>query len=64
MVVDGVSDVLVATDDQVSETPSFNAAVPTEYLQGLVSQGDDMVMLLDLDSLAASIATNAGEGAA
>jgi purine-binding chemotaxis protein CheW len=64
MVVDEVSDVLVAKDDQVSATPSFNAAVPTEFLQGLVSDGDDMVMLLDLNSLAGSSATHHAEGMA
>jgi purine-binding chemotaxis protein CheW len=64
MVVDGVSDVLLVKDDQVGATPSFNAAVPTEYLQGLVSAGDDMVMLLDLDNLAAGTETATGEGAA
>ena len=64
MVVDEVSDVLVAKDDQVSATPGFNAAVPTEFLRGLVSDGNDMVMLLDLNSLAGSTAAHPHEGVA
>ncbi len=52
LVVDAVSDVLVVQDEQISQTPEFEGQVPTEHIMGLASAGDDMVMLLDLDSLA------------
>lgn len=52
LVVDAVSDVLVVRDEAISATPEFGAGVPTENIKGLVSDGGNMVMLLDLDSLA------------
>lgn len=52
LVVDAVSDVLVVQDEQISQTPEFDGQVPTEHIMGLASAGDDMVMLLDVDSLA------------
>jgi len=51
LVVDAVSDVLVVKDDSISKTPEFGAGVPTENIRGLVTDGEHMVMLLDLDSL-------------
>jgi purine-binding chemotaxis protein CheW len=51
LVVDAVSDVLVARDEQISNTPEFGASVPTENILGLVSDGDKMVMLLDVGTL-------------
>jgi purine-binding chemotaxis protein CheW len=50
-VVDAVSDVIVARDDEIASTPEFGANVPTEHIAGLVSENGDMVMLLDLASL-------------
>jgi len=51
LVVDAVSDVLVVQDEDISKTPQFGADVPTENIRGLVTDGEQMVMLLDLDSL-------------
>lgn len=51
LVVDAVSDVLVAQDDEILTTPDFGANVPTENILGLVSENDQMVMLLDVTSL-------------
>jgi len=51
LVVDAVSDVLVVQDDTINTTPDFGAGVPTENIKGLVTDGESMVMLLDLDSL-------------
>lgn len=51
LVVDAVSDVLVARDEQVVSTPEFGANVPTENITGLVTDGENMVMLLDVSSL-------------
>lgn len=52
LVVDAVSDVLVARDEQIIHTPEFGANVPTEHILGLVNDGDHMVMLLDVNRLA------------
>jgi purine-binding chemotaxis protein CheW len=51
LVVDAVSDVIVARDDEIIGTPEFGANVPTENISGLVSEKGDMVMLLDIPSL-------------
>ena len=51
LVVDAVSDVIVANDDDVTSTPEFGANVPTENISGLVSEKGEMVMLLDVPSL-------------
>lgn len=51
LVVDAVSDVLVAQDDQVINTPDFGANVPTENILGLVNENGHMVILLDVASL-------------
>ncbi len=64
MVVDAVSDVLVVKDEQIADTPSFSAAVPTEYIKSLVSDGEAMVMLLDLEALASESPAAEGESAA
>ena len=60
LVVDAVSDVIVARDEQVVCTPEFGANVPTENIIGLVSEGDEMVMLLDIVSLLEMDADEAG----
>ena len=51
LVVDAVSDVLIARDEEIISTPDFGANVPTENILGLVSAGGHMVMLLDVASL-------------
>lgn len=61
LVVDAVSDVIVARDEAIISTPEFGANVPTEHISGLVSQNGEMVMLLDIPSLMRfSIDTPAG----
>lgn len=64
LVVDAVSDVLVVQDDRVSSTPDFGAGVPTENIKGLVNDGEQMVMLLDLETLAISNSQNSDKDAA
>lgn len=54
LVVDAVSDVLTARDEEIIDTPEFGAHVPTENILGLVSDGTKMVMLLDVGSLLAA----------
>lgn len=63
LVVDAVSDVLVARDDRVIGTPEFGASVPTENIVGLVSENGHMVMLLDVASLFDSDTANDDTGA-
>jgi len=51
LIVDAVSDVLVVKDEQIVATPEFGSGVPTENIKGLVADNDNMVMLIDVDSL-------------
>jgi purine-binding chemotaxis protein CheW len=51
VVVDGVSDVLDVADDALRPVPDMGTTVDTEYLKGLTSVGDRMVLLLDADKL-------------
>lgn len=51
LVVDAVSDVISAREDEISGTPEFGAGVPTQHLKGLVRAEGQMVMLLDVPGL-------------
>lgn len=51
LVVDAVSDVLFAQDDDIASTPDFGAGVPTENILGLHNDDGHMAMLLDVGSL-------------
>jgi len=51
VVVDAVSDVVDVDTGAVQMTPDFGARVSTEYINGIVSVGERMVMLLDVDKL-------------
>lgn len=51
MVVDGVSDVLNLDVAEIQPPPDFGAAVHTEFVNGLVTTEEGMVMLLDVDRL-------------
>ncbi|MEI6413101.1 MAG: chemotaxis protein CheA, partial [Pseudomonadota bacterium] len=51
VVVDGVSDVLNANPGDLRAAPDFGTKISTEFIAGLASQGDSMVMLLDVDKL-------------
>jgi purine-binding chemotaxis protein CheW len=51
IVVDGVSDVLDVKASEVKVKPDFGAAVNTDFINGLATVGDNMVMLLDIDKL-------------
>ncbi|HUW53738.1 MAG TPA: chemotaxis protein CheW [Rhodanobacter sp.] len=50
-VVDGVSDVLDVSASDVRPVPDMGTAVDTEYLKGLTSVAERMVLLLDVDKL-------------
>lgn len=51
IVVDSVSDVLDVKASDVKAKPDFGAAVNTDFINGLATVGENMVMLLDIDKL-------------
>jgi purine-binding chemotaxis protein CheW len=51
VVVDAVSDVIDVASDALRPVPDMGTTVDTEYLKGLTSIGDRMVLLLDADKL-------------
>jgi purine-binding chemotaxis protein CheW len=54
MVVDSVSDVVTLTPDQIKPAPDLGASVSSDYLQGLGTVGERMLILLDIDRLLGS----------
>ncbi|ADO09914.1 MULTISPECIES: chemotaxis protein CheW [Pantoea] len=54
IVVDGVSDVLSLTQDQIRPSPEFAVTMSTEYLTGLGALGDRMLILVDIEKLLSS----------
>jgi purine-binding chemotaxis protein CheW len=51
VVVDAVSDVIDVEKKNIQSSPNFGAKVSTEFITGLVSVNQRMVMLLDVDKL-------------
>lgn len=51
IVVDSVSDVIALTADQIRPTPEFGAAVDTRFINGIGTQDDRMLILLDIETL-------------
>ena len=51
IVVDGVSDVLSLTTDQIRPAPEFAVTLSTEYLTGLGALGDRMLILVNIEML-------------
>lgn len=51
MVVDEISDVYVVKDADVRDAPDFGGAMATEFIMGLTTVEDKMVVLLDVDHL-------------
>jgi purine-binding chemotaxis protein CheW len=54
IVVDGVSDVLSLTQDQIRPSPEFAVTMSTEYMTGLGALGDRMLILVDIEKLLSS----------
>ena len=54
IVVDGVSDVLSLTADQIRPSPEFAVTMSTEYLTGLGALGDRMLIPVDIEKLLSS----------
>lgn len=51
VVVDAVSDVIDVDKKSIQSSPNFGTKVSTEFINGLVSINQRMVMLLDVDKL-------------
>ncbi len=54
IVVDGVSDVIGLDAEQVRPTPEFGGVLNTEYIMGLGTVDDRMLILLDIEKLMSS----------
>ena len=54
MVVDGVSDVISLTPEQIKPAPQFSATMDTKYLKGLGAVEERMLILVDIEELMAS----------
>ena len=54
IVVDGVSDVLTLTAEQIKPAPEFGAGMDTRYLQGLGTVDERMLILVDIEKLMTS----------
>lgn len=51
IVVDAVSDVLAITRDEIKHTPSLGSKINTDYVMGMVTKEEHMVMLVDSERL-------------
>ncbi|MGB8712108.1 MAG: chemotaxis protein CheW [Onishia taeanensis] len=54
IVVDGVSDVMTLTPEQIKPAPEFGVTLSSDYLSGLGSLEDRMLVLVDIDKLLTS----------
>ncbi|MNN95492.1 Chemotaxis protein CheW [compost metagenome] len=54
MVVDSVSDVITLTPEQIKPAPEMGGAVDTNYLVGLGTVDERMLILVDIDRLMSS----------
>ncbi len=51
MVVDGVSDVVDLSPEQIHAAPEFGACLDTEYLRGMATVDERMIILVDIERL-------------
>jgi len=54
IVVDGVSDVLTLSSEQIRPAPEFGGTVNTEYLLGLGAVDERMIILMDIEKMMTS----------
>jgi purine-binding chemotaxis protein CheW len=54
MVVDGVSDVTTLQPEQIKSAPEFGSSLDTQYLLGLGTQYERMIILVDIERLMSS----------
>jgi len=51
VVVNGVSDVYDVAEVNIKPPPDFGSVISTEFVKGLATVGDNMVIVLDIDKL-------------
>lgn len=51
IVVDGVSDVITLTDEQMRQAPGLGSVIDTEYIMGLGTVDERMLILIDIERL-------------
>lgn len=54
IVVDGVSDVISLESEQMRPTPGFGSVIDTEYIMGLGTVDERMLILIDIEKLMGS----------
>jgi purine-binding chemotaxis protein CheW len=54
MVVDGVSDVITLKAEQIKPSPEFGAGLDAQYLQGLGTVDERMIILVDIEKMMSS----------
>jgi purine-binding chemotaxis protein CheW len=54
MVVDGVSDVIALASDQIRPAPEFGATLDTQYIIGLATVDERMIIVVDIERLMTS----------
>ena len=54
MVVDGVSDVVALSPEQIKAAPEMVSAMDTDYITGLGTLNDQMLILVDIEKLMSS----------
>ncbi len=64
IVVDGVSDVIALTPDQIKPSPEFSTTLDTQYITGLGTVDERMIIVVDIERLLSSRDMELFEGAA
>lgn len=54
IVVDGVSDVVTLQSDQIKPAPEFGSSINAEYITGIGTVNDQMLILVDIERLIGS----------
>jgi purine-binding chemotaxis protein CheW len=54
IVVDGVSDVIALAPDQLKPAPEFSSTMDTQYIMGLGTVDDRMIIVMDIEKLMTS----------
>ncbi|MDO8890334.1 MAG: chemotaxis protein CheW [Sulfurimicrobium sp.] len=54
IVVDGVSDVIAMTANQIKPAPEFSGILGTQYITGLGTADDRMIIVVDIEKLMSS----------
>lgn len=54
IVVDGVSDVIALASEQIRAAPEFSATLDTQYIEGLGTVDERMIIVVDIEKLMSS----------